>query len=204
MIICTTLKDWPVMIMQNDIDSYQPCESRDEFHGVMTYTFGELLDVPGGVDWDNAAWSWRDVAYDDTQYTRCCRKIENRFYDRELGVMPPSRWRRHFIRLIQEIMPTLRPLYALTDKNPDIILSDNDTWHKMRTVFSDFPATQLTENQDYASNATDNQYETVTNGNFMDKIERIRNGEYVDIDVLLLDHLEACFSPLWTININNY
>ena len=101
-------------------------------------------------------------------------------------------------------MPTLRPLYALTDKNPDIILSDNDTWHKMRTVFSDFPATQLAENQDYASNATDNQYETVTNGNFMDKIERIRNGEYVDIDVLLLDHLEPCFSPLWTININNY
>lgn len=190
--------------MQNDIDSYQPCESRDEFHGVMTYTFGELLDVPGGVDWDNAAWSWRDVAYDDTQYTRCCRKIENRFYDRELGVMPPSRWRRHFIRLIQEIMPTLRPLYALADKNPDIILSDSDTWHKMRSVFSDFPATQLTENQDYASNATDNQYETVTNGNFMDKIERIRNGDYVDIDVLLLDHLESCFSPLWTININNY
>lgn len=42
--------------MPNDIDSYQPCESRDEFHGVMTYTFGELLDVPGGVDWDNATW----------------------------------------------------------------------------------------------------------------------------------------------------
>jgi hypothetical protein len=190
--------------MQNDIDSYQPCESHDEFHGVMTYTFGELLDVPGGVDWDNTAWSWRDVAYDDTQYTRCCRKIENRFYDRELGVMPPSRWRRHFMRLIREIMPTLRPLYALIDNNPDIILSDSDTWHKMRTVFSDFPATQLTENQDYASNATDNQYETIANGNFMDKVNRIRNGEYVDIDVLLLDHLESCFSPLWTININNY
>lgn len=190
--------------MQNDINHYQPCEPRDDFHGVMTYTFGELLDVPGGVDWDNAAWSWRDVAYDDTQYTRCCKKIENRFYDRELGVMPPSRWRRHFTRLIQEIMPTLRPLYALVSNNPDIILSDSDIWHKMRTVYSDFPATQLAENQDYASNATDNQYETIANGDFMDKVNRIRNGEYVDIDVLLLDHLETCFSPLWTININNY
>lgn len=192
------------MPMQNDINHYQPCESYDEFHGVMTYTFGELLDVPGGVDWKSSAWSWRDVAYDDTQYTRCCKKIENRFYDRELGVMPPSRWRRHFLRLIQEIMPTLRPLYTLVDTNPDIMLSDSDVWHKTRTVFSDFPATQLAENQDYATNATDNQYETIANGDFMDKVNRIRNGEYVDIDVLLLDHLETCFSPLWTININNY
>ena len=190
--------------MQNDINYYQPCESRDDFHGVMTYTFGELLDVPGGVDWNNIAWSWRDVAYDDTQYVRCCTKIENRFYDRELGVMPVSRWKRHFLRLINEIMPTLKPLYAAVDGNSGVMLSDMDTWHKMRTVFSDFPATQLTENQDYASNATDNQYETITNGDFMDKVNRIRNGDYVDIDVLLLEHLETCFSPLWTININNY
>ena len=190
--------------MQNDINPYQPCESHDDFHGVMTYTFGELLDVPGGVDWNNAAWSWRDIAYDDTQYMRCCKKIENRFYDRELGVLPASRWKRHFLRLIAEIMPTLKPLYAAVDGNSGVMLSDMDTWHKMRTVFSDFPATQLAENQDYASNATDNQYETIANGDFMDKVNRIRNGDYVDIDVLLLEHLETCFSPLWTVNINNY
>lgn len=192
------------MTIQNDINHYQPCESYDDFHGVMTYTFGELLDMPGGVDWDNTAWSWRDIAYDDTQYVRCCKKIENRFYDRELGVLPASRWKRHFLRLIAEIMPTLKPLYAAIDGNSDIMLSDMDTWHKMRTVFSDFPATQLAENQDYASNATDNQYETIANGDFMTKVNRIRNGEYVDIDVLLLEHLETCFSPLWTVNINNY
>lgn len=190
--------------MQNDINHYQPCEPRDDFHGVMTYTFGELLDVPGGVDWATATWSWRDVAYDGTQYTRCCKKIENRFYDRELGVLPVSRWKRHFLRLITEIMPTLKPLYAAVDGNSGIMLSDMDTWHKMRTVFSDFPATQLAENQDYASNATDTQYETIANGDFMDKVNRIRNGDYVDIDVLLLEHLETCFSPLWTVNINNY
>ena len=190
--------------MQNDINHYQPCESRDDFHGVMTYTFGELLDVPGGVDWDSTAWSWRNVAYDDTQYVRCCKKIENRFYDRELGVLPASRWKRHFLRLIDETMPTLKPLYAAVDGYSGIMLSDMDTWHKMRTVFSDFPATQLAENLDYASNATDNQYETIANGDFMTKVNRIRNGEYVDIDVLLLERLETCFSPLWTVNINNY
>ena len=108
------------------------------------------------------------------------------------------------MRLISEFMPVLKPLYDLADGNPGVFLTDADTWHKMRTVFSDFPATQLTEDQDYASNATDTQYETVTNGDFMSKINAIRRGDYVDIDVLLLEHLEECFSPLWTVNINNY
>lgn len=182
---------------------YEPCETFDDFHAVTTITLGELL-TEGGIDWTQPEWSWRDDAYNEAQYTRCCRKIENRYYDREIGVLPAGRWRRHFMRLINEFMPILKPLYELADGNPGIFLTDADTWHKMRTVFSDFPATQLTENQDYASNATDNQYETVTNGNFMDKINSIRRGEYVDIDVLLLEHLEECFSPLWTVNLNNY
>lgn len=185
------------------IPPYKPHETVDDYHAVMTITFGELL-TPGGVDWTQAQWSWRDVAYNDAQYDRCCKKIENRYYDREIGVMPPGRWRRHFMRLISEIMPILKPLYKLTDGNPGIFMSDTDTWHKMRTVFSDFPATQLQSGQDYASNATDTQYETITNGDFMSKVQAIRQGDYVDIDVLLLEHLDTCFSPLWTVNINNY
>lgn len=185
------------------IPPYEPNETVPDYHAVTTITLGELL-VPGGIDWTSPQWSWRDDAYDDTQYSRCCAKIENRYYDRELGVMPPGRWRRHFLRLISEIMPILKPLYELTDGNPGIFMSDTDTWHKMRTVFSDFPATQLQESQDYASNATDTQYETITNGDFMSKVRSIRQGDYVDIDVLLLEHINACFSPLWTVSINNY
>lgn len=191
------------MTPYDTIPAYEPDEPRDDFHAVTTITLGELL-TEGGVDWTQPQWSWRDDAYNDGQYARCCRKIENRYYDRELGVMPPSRWRRHFMRLINEFMPVLKPLYELADGNSGMFLSDADTWHKMRSVFSDFPATQLQSGQDYASNATDTQYETVVNGNFMDKIKAIRQGDYVDIDVLLLEHLEECFSPLWTVNINNY
>lgn len=185
------------------ISPFVPGETAPDYHAVTTITLGELL-APGGIDWTTPQWSWRDDAYDDTQYSRCCAKIENRYYDRELGVMPPGRWRRHFLRLISEIMPILKPLYELTDGNPGIFMSDTDTWHKMRTVFSDFPATQLQAGQDYASNATDTQYETITNGDFMSKVRSIRQGDYVDIDVLLLEHLNTCFSPLWTVNINNY
>lgn len=178
-------------------------ETTPDYHAVTTITLGELL-VPGGIDWTSPQWSWRDDAYDDTQYARCCAKIENRYYDRELGVMPPGRWRRHLLRLIAEIMPVLKPLYELANGNPGIFMTDTDTWHKTRTVFSDFPATQLAAGQDYASNATDMEYETVTNGNYMDKVKAIRQGDYVDIDVLLLEHVEECFSPLWTVSINNY
>nr|DAM86044.1 MAG TPA: hypothetical protein [Bacteriophage sp.] len=185
------------------ISPFVPGETVPDYHAVTTITLGELL-VPGGIDWTTPPWSWRDDAYDDTQYTRCCAKIENRYYDRELGVMPPGRWRRHLLRLIAEIMPVLKPLYELAAGNPGIFMTDNDTWHKTRTVFSDFPATQLAAGQDYASNATDMEYETVTNGNYMDKVKAIRQGDYVDIDVLLLEHINACFSPLWTVGINNY
>lgn len=185
------------------ISPFVPGETVPDYHAVTTITLGELL-VPGGIDWTSPQWSWRDDAYDDTQYSRCCAKIENRYYDRELGVMPPGRWRRHLLRLIAEIMPVLKPLYELAAGNPGIFMTDADTWHKTRTVFSDFPATQLVTGQDYASNATDMEYETVTNGNYMDKVKAIRQGDYVDIDVLLLEHINACFSPLWTVNINNY
>jgi hypothetical protein len=185
------------------IPPFVPGETAPDYHAVTTITLGELL-APGGIDWTTPQWSWRDDAYNDTQYSRCCKKIENRYYDRELGVMPPGRWRRHLLRLIAEIMPVLKPLYELADGNPGIFMTDNDTWHKTRTVFSDFPATQLATGQDYASNATDTEYETVTNGNYMDKVKAIRQGDYVDIDVLLLEHLEECFSPLWTVSMNNY
>lgn len=190
-------------MLYDAIPAYKPNEPRDEYHQVMSITLGELL-VPDGIDWTSDAWSWREHAYDDAQYARCCRKIENRYYDREIGVLPAGRWRRHFMRLISEFMPVLLPLYQLADGNPGIFLSDTDTWHKMRAVYSDFPATQLQTGQDYASNATDTQYETVVNGNYIDKIKAIRQNDYVDIDVLLLEHLEECFSPLWTVNINNY
>ena len=185
------------------ISPFVPGETAPDYHAVTTITLGELL-VPGGIDWTTPQWSWRDDAYNDAQYTRCCKKIENRYYDRELGVMPPGRWRRHLLRLIAEIMPVLKPLYELAAGNPGIFMTDADTWHKTRSVFSDFPATQLQSGQDYASNATDMEYETVTNGNYMDKVKAIRQGDYVDIDVLLLEHLEECFSPLWTVNMNNY
>lgn len=185
------------------ISPFVPGETVPDYHAVTTITLGELL-VAGGIDWTTPQWSWRDDAYDGTQYSRCCAKIENRYYDREIGVMPPGRWRRHLLRLIAEIMPVLKPLYELANGNPGIFMTDADTWHKTRTVFSDFPATQLVTLQDYASNATDMEYETVTNGNYMDKVKAIRQGDYVDIDVVLLEHLDTCFSPLWTVNINNY
>lgn len=192
------------MMTMPEIPYYEPSEQIDEFHTAINITFGELLDTRNGVDWTDPKWSWRDAAYDDEQYRRCCRKIENRYYDRTLGVLPMSRWLRHFHRIIDETMPMLKPLYKAIDENNGAILTSSDTYSKHRSVFSDFPATQLTEAQDYASNATDHQSETIVNGDYMEKAQRIINGEYVDVDIILLDKLDECFSCVITTNINCY
>lgn len=188
-----------------DIAHYEPSEQIDEYHNAINITFGELIDSPrNGVDWNDTKWSWREQAYDDTQYTRCCRKIENRYYDRTLGVMPVSRWLRHFHRIIDETMPMLKPLYAALDENNQAMLTAEDTYSKRRSVFSEFPATQLTQTQDYASNATDHESETIRNGDFMSKAQKIMTGEYVDVDIILLNRLDECFSCIITTNIDNY
>lgn len=101
-------------------------------------------------------------------------------------------------------MPMLKPLYKAIDENNGAILTSSDTYSKHRSVFSDFPATQLAEAQDYASNATDHQSETIVNGDYMEKAQRIINGEYVDVDIILLDKLDECFSCIITTNINCY
>lgn len=171
-----------------------------EYHDAISISLGELLES-GELDWNNPSWQWDK--YDDVQYARVCEKINNRYYSRNIGVLPASRWKRELLRKINETMPKLKPLYAALEKNSDIIMSDSDTYGKTRSVFSDLPATQIQDNADYASNATDNQFETIVNGPYLNKAAQIAH-EYDDIDVILLDAIQSCFSCLLTTNLNNY
>lgn len=183
------------------INPFNPAEiNPNVFHNPLSITFGELIE-DGEVDWNDEFWTWD--FYDREQYQRVNNLIENHFYDREIGCLPVSRWHRHFIRLINEIMPTLKPLYEIADKNKSIFLSDSDVYSKSRDVFSDFPATQLVENQDYASNATDHENEILNNGNFMDNLKKIED-EYISLDMVIIRRLESCFSSIITVNMNAF
>lgn len=171
-----------------------------EYHDVISISLGELLEN-GDIDWTREDCHWD--AYSDEQYDRVCEKINNRYYTRNIACLPFNRWKRELLRKINETMPKLKPLYNALEKNSEILLNDTDTYGKNRNIYSDLPATQLQENADYASNATDTQFETIVNGNYLEKVAQITT-QYNDIDVILLDSIQSCFSCILTTNLNNY
>ena len=183
-----------------DDERYEQSELRPEWYNNITITYGELLEA-GLIDWESDNWKWD--YFDEEQYKRVCTKIDNHYYDREIGVLPPERWQRHFLRIINEIMPSLKPLYKALKNNPDIVLSESNRYFKNRNVFSDLPATQLSPEQDYASTATDNEGEEVTNGDFIEKAIQIQD-EYTDLDMIIINKLDTCFSSILTSHLNNY
>ena len=154
-------------------------------------TLGQLVDE-GVIDLSEPGWEWD--FYDEEQRDRINRKFVARYYDRELGVLPVWQFQREFVRLLNEIMPKYKMLYAEIDKGINI-LQESDEFGKSRDVGSDFPQTQLSGNSDYASRGTDREFETIRNGNSLEMLDRFARS-YRDVDVMILDDLAQLFSSL--------
>lgn len=181
------------------IPPYDMSDAPRDFHAVVTVTLGELI-TDKWVDWTDPSWHWD--SYNDEQYTRVCEKFNNHFWDREIGVLPPGSWKREVLRKFNEIMPKYKLVYQALENGVDI-LQDSDTYGKNRNVFSDFPATQIApQNQDYASNATDNQFETIVQGNFLEKWKKIK--DYNDIDLMIINDMDSLFSCFYSVSLNIY
>lgn len=172
-------------------------EGTGERYDQVSITLGEWYDLGFYRPLDDD--SWRFDAYDDEQYTRWCAKFLDRYYYRDVGVLPAARWKREYLRRLNEVMPKYKPLYERMAQgiNP---LQEWDDYEKRRDVFSDFPATLLTGNADYASTANDTEHETVREGNIADQLDRYMS-LYNDADVMLLDEMEPLFSSLMTASI---
>ena len=183
----------------SEVKPYEPYTPSPDWHAVATIQLGELIEC-GVVNWDDQSWHWD--AYNEEQYKRVCNKIENHFFFREIGIVPPGAWKREFLRKMNEIMPKYKPLYAALDNGADI-LQTSDQYGKSRDVFSEFPATMLGDNQDYASNGRDREYENVTQGDWVDKATDIAT-RYNDIDVMILNEIESMFSCLLTVSMQGY
>lgn len=165
----------------------------DDFYSSTGITLGELHEM-GFFDKEDPTWRWD--AYDDAQYARVMDMILERYYWRELGVMPEYRWKRTFLRHMNEIMPKYKLLYARVEQgvNP---LQESDEYTKDRVIFSDFPATLLTGNSDYTSTGTDRENEIVREGSvtaMMDEFAR----SYRTVDVMILDELDYLFACVLT------
>jgi hypothetical protein len=185
--------------MNANIDPFEPCETCPDWHAVATIQLGELIEC-GVVDFKDPSWHWD--AYSEEQYERVCEKITNRYYMREIGVIPPGLWKREFLRKMNEIMPKYKPLYKALENGADI-MQTGDQYGKSRDIFSEFPATMLGDNQDYASNGRDREYENVTQGDWIEKATQIAE-RYNDIDVMILKEIEPLFSCLLTMSMNGY
>lgn len=180
-------------------DAYEWSKQLDNNYigsAVDTVTLGELVE-DGWIDFSKNDWDF--PKYSDVQHKQLCDKIVNHFYSRELGVMPPKQWKREFLRKLDEIMPKYIPLYKNIGEAVNG-LNATEEGYKSRNIVSDFPQTQLSGNEDYASMGTDHEYERIHKGSIIDTVERMQT--YDDVDVLIINELESMFSCLLTVNVN--
>lgn len=176
-------------------------EMNDERYDYMTITLGEWYEMRFYRPLEDD--SWRFDAYSDEQYTRLCTKFLNRFYDREVSNTVPNRWKRAYLRKLNEIMPKYKLLYARVEQgvNP---LQDSREREKSRDIFSDFPETMLSGNSDYASTGNDREADVLREGNAAELLTQFAR-EWRDVDAMILDDLERTLFtslivptvPLW-------
>ena len=178
----------------------QGCPSEPDFHAVVSIQLCELIE--GGF-FDLSDPSWDFPTFDDEQHARLCAKIVDRYYYREIGVLPAGRFKLAFLRKLNEVMPKYIPLYqALADGVN--IMQTSDSYGKSRDVRSEFPQAQLNgTNQDYASSANDREYEDITTGDWLERAREVQRS-YNDVDVMVLDEPEPCFSQLFSVSMNGW
>lgn len=143
-------------------------------------------------------WEWNYL--DEAQYKRVCDKFLNEFYYREIGIFPPFRWRMTYLQAFNVAMAKYKPVYERIENgiNP---LQESDEYRKSRDIFSDFPATMLSGNSDYASTGNDREEETLREGNFADSIANYLE-KYHDVDIMLIEEVgRKLFSSLMTATV---
>lgn len=171
-------------------------ESPDEYFDGSTITYAEL-EAAGFIDWDADAWhvAW----YSDETKARLVGKIRARFANRNIGVLPPYQWRREIVRKLNEVAPKYNMMYKALESAS--ILDAADTYSKGRSVYSDFPQTQLKgAAEDYASTGTDTESETVQRRPMWESLENIKTIQ--DVDAYVLDELEFAFSSLMVVQVD--
>ena len=183
----------------NHIPEYEPLDhsTHHDWNSVMSISLGELVDY-GFIDFSSEKYDFD--SYNDEQRNRFWEKFLARFRFRDISITPPEKWRLRLIAVLNEVMPKYKFLYkALEDgKTP---LMAGDEYHKRREIRSDFPQTQLSGNEDYASEGTDLEYETIHEGDFIETAERVSRS-YRDVDTMLLDECERLFSQVYSTHIN--
>lgn len=178
----------------------------EDFHAVYTVSLGELIH-DGLVKFDDGTWYQQPNGlpiawYDDEQRDRFWAKFGQYYFYREIGELPYKRWKDDLLAKIALLMPKYNLLYKALAKNSDP-LQEYDEYGKSRNIFSDFPQTMLSGNEDYASTGNDSQFERIRQGSFVEKMNALVY-DYNDVDFALLQELDSHFYCVLTSNMNGY
>lgn len=190
------MSNWPKVPSVINPPEYQKVP---DFHASFSVTLGELIES-GWLNWLEESWDWSAWAYDDDTFKRLTDAFNMRFFDQEICITPPGIWKRKLLYKIKyELCPKYNPWYAqkANGTNP---FADKDEYGKSRRIESSFPETMLSENSDYASNGTDEEYEKVTVSNYIDTTAKF--SEYKEVDQMFLDDLQTMFASIWSVSIN--
>lgn len=181
----------------DEMDAYT---GRDQWNAVYTIQLGELLDA-GVFSWESPLLDWHEAAYNPEQYLRVCKYFEERFYYREISLEPFEEWARTLKRkLVFELMPKYKPLYARIDEGINPLSGENE-YYKNRTIDSSYPETLLSDNADYITDGRDEEFQRIKENGFLESVIGYAE-KYRGVDEMLLDDLESMFVCLYTMNIN--
>lgn len=193
----------------NEIPEYnqnEGYENYSDFHAVFTIQMGELIH-DGLIDFNDGTWDTQLNGapiqwYNEEQKKRLYTKMEQYYFYREIGELPYLKWKGNLLAKIALLMPKYNLIYKTLDTGVDPIQESNE-YGKSRSIYSDFPQTMLSDNEDYASTGNDSQYERINQGSFVEKINAIIY-DYNDVDFALLKELDTHWYCLLTSNINGF
>lgn len=185
-----------------DPEKMETYTGKDIYKAVYTITLAELQDA-GLFAWDKDYLNWESAAFDAEQYERICNYFIARFAYREISMKPFIVWANYLQRkLVYELMPKYKPLYAAVQEGFNPIASDDEVY-KERTIGSKYPQTLLGGNADYATDGTDREYEKLHYNDPIEQLQRFYEA-YHSVDEMLLDELECMFIGLYNANTNTW
>lgn len=172
-----------------------------DFHAKNTIVFGEL--ILDGWDWGKDEWESYSLSSEAEAIVRprINKKIEERFFDREIGSTPVSRFKRRLLFNLNNVMSDQGFIYSKMFSDSSIDLFEvQHTLTKEQDIFSEFPQAQLmTDVEDYATHGSFKSVDSITNGDILDKIEKL-NKDFQEPDKKVLDYIDKCFSRILSRN----
>lgn len=170
-----------------------------DFHSKGTIVFGSLIE--DGWDWGRNDWQAYNVSPEAMAILRprINEKIEDRYFYRELGILPPAHFKRNLKSRLQDSVSAYGYLYEEVFKGLDFTSGDIEKL-KQRETKSDYPQALLqTEAKDYLTSAEEEQYEKVITRNNLHLFMEF-NEKTAEPDAKIIADLEICFSQIFSFN----